>query len=180
MAIGGITFLVSMFMISLCSNYWQLFLAQGLLQGIGSAFMTCPCLATVGKHFVKHKGLASGFMISGSSLGGVVWPIMLNELLNKHGLSFGWTIRILAFTMIPLVIVACSFVLPPKVVKADHEEGRETTKEDEEEKTKKKVDLSSIKDPKFGTFAAGIGIYYLGMFGPCKLYFPFRFCVWIG
>ncbi|KIW69702.1 hypothetical protein PV04_05564 [Phialophora macrospora] len=159
---GGAVTLFSMFMISLCREYYQLFLAQGLLLGVGQAFLTCPVLAMISRHFNKSRGLATGITIAGSSLGGVIWPVMVNELLNKHGVSFGWTIRIVAFTMLPLVAITCATVRPPAPEKPKEEEAvtSGTTAKP------KKTDLSIVKNRVFQTFCAGIGLFYLGMFSP--------------
>ena len=153
-----------MFMISLCEEYYQLFLVQGVLLGIGQAFLAIPVFAMVSRHFLKNRGLAMGFTIAGSSLGGVIWPIMLDQLLNKDGVSFGWTVRILAFTMLPLVVISCVTVLPPKETKPTSSEEDSTSSPTE--KAKKKTDLSLLKNRTFLTFCAGLGIFYLGMFSP--------------
>ncbi|KIX07654.1 uncharacterized protein Z518_02307 [Rhinocladiella mackenziei CBS 650.93] len=163
--VGGIVTLFSMFMISLSKEYYQFFLAQGFLLGVGHAFFTFPVITVVSLHFNKNRGLATGFTISGSSLGGVIWPIVLDQLLNSDGVGFSWTIRIVTFTMLPLVVISCATVLPPAKNKATNEEGASTTA-GEKDQTKKKTDLSIIKNPVFITFCTGLGIYYLGMFTP--------------
>ncbi|KAH0835328.1 MFS monocarboxylate transporter [Fonsecaea pedrosoi] len=160
--IGSTATLLAMFMISLCHEYYQFFLAQGLLLGIGQAFLVCPVFAMVSRHFNKNRGLATGFTIAGSSLGGVIWPIMVDQLLYKHDISFGWTIRIIAFTMLPLVAVTCITVRSPASEKTSSEENVPAA----QEKQSKKTDLSILKSRVFLTFCLGIGIYYLGMFSP--------------
>jgi len=150
-------------MISLCKEYYQFFLAQGILQGVGQAFLVCPVIAVISQHFSKNRGLATGSTIAGSSLGGIIWPIMLNQLLNARGISFPWTIRIIAFTMLPLIAITCATVLPPATAKSTSED---TPAASHSEKPKKKADLSLLKSPVFLTFCAGLGIFYLGMFSP--------------
>jgi MFS family permease len=169
--------LFSMFMISLCREYYQFFLAQGFLLGVGQAFLACPVLAMISRHFNKHRGLATGFTIAGSSLGGVIWPIMVNELLNKDGVSFGWTIRIVAFTMLPLVVITCATVHPPAPEKPKEEEAATSGTTDKQQK-RKKTDLSIVKNRVFQTFCAGIGLFYLGMFSP--FFFTTSYAVSIG
>lgn len=164
-----------MFMISLCHEYYQFFLAQGFLLGIGQAFLACPVLAMISRHFNKHRGLATGFTIAGSSLGGVIWPIMVNQLLNKDGVSFGWTIRIVTFTMLPLVVITCATVRAPAEEKPKEEE---SAKSDIKDKPKKKIDLSVVKNRVFQTFCAGIGLFYLGMFSP--FFFTTSYAVHLG
>ncbi|OAP58958.1 hypothetical protein AYL99_06255 [Fonsecaea erecta] len=172
--IGGIMTLLAMFMVSLCHKYYQFFLAQGLLLGAGQAFLVCPTLAMVSSHFHKNRGLATGFTIAGSSLGGVIWPIMVDQLLNKDGVSFGWTMRIVAFTMLPLVVITCATVLPPAAEKPKTEENSPAPSK----KEPKKTDLSIVKNRVFLTFCLGIGIYYLGMFSP--FFFVTSYAVSVG
>lgn len=161
---GAIIFLLSIFMISLCKEYYQFFLAQGVLLGIGQALLTCPALATVSKHFDKNRGLAVGITVSGSSLGGVIWPIMLEQLLYRHNLTFGWTVRIIGFTMTPLVLFACIVVQTPKSTAVEKDKVGART--NEAPKPRKKTDLSILKNKIYWTYCLGIGIYYLGMFTP--------------
>ncbi|TGO83060.1 hypothetical protein BPOR_0709g00060 [Botrytis porri] len=76
---------------SLCKEYYQFFYAQGFLLGIGIASVLLPAFSIAAQYFTKYRGLALGIVISGSSLGGVIWPIALNKLTSEVG--FGWGIR---------------------------------------------------------------------------------------
>lgn len=105
--------LVAVFMTSLCNEYYQFFLAQAFLLGTSMSYLFCPAIATVSRYFHKNKGLAMGITVGGSSAGGIIWSIVLNELLNKDGVSFGWTLRIIGFIMLPLLIVAVLTIVPP-------------------------------------------------------------------
>lgn len=74
-AAGSTMLLVAIFMVSLCKEYWQFFLAQGMLLGIGMCFIAIPASGMVPRYFKRNRGLATGFTVAGSSLGGVIWPI---------------------------------------------------------------------------------------------------------
>src|SRR5437667_129541 len=119
MLVGSVGELVAIFMIPLCKEYYQFFLAQGILLGSSMSFLVIPSLSTVSRHFMKHRGIAVGLSISGSSIGGVIWPIMINKLLNSDRVSFAWTIRMVGFAMMPLVAIACLTVRPPAVKHSD-------------------------------------------------------------
>lgn len=52
---------------------------------------------------MKRRAFAIGIVASGSSLGGVIFPIMLNRLIPKVG--FGWAMRTCAFLILGLLVV---------------------------------------------------------------------------
>ena len=54
-------------------------------------------------YFRKRRAIAGGLAIAGSSLGGVIFPIMVVHLLPQVG--FGWTMRICAFLILGLLII---------------------------------------------------------------------------
>ena len=76
-----------------------------------------PCVAAVGHYFLKKRGAAMGVAIAGSSVGGVVFPIALSRMFYNTSLGFSWTVRILGFLMLSLLLPACLVVrarLPPR------------------------------------------------------------------
>ena len=73
-----------------------------------------PAMSSVGTWFHKHRALAFGIMAAGSSLGGVIFPIMVDRLVGDVG--FPWAMRISAFLMLGLLVYANLTVksrLPP-------------------------------------------------------------------
>lgn len=57
------------FMVSICDQYWQVMLAQGLLTGFGSCFLYLPAIAIIPQYFDQRKAIANGIAASGSGLG---------------------------------------------------------------------------------------------------------------
>src|SRR4051812_32246602 len=96
-----LTYILGLMMVSLCTEYYQFILAQSLLMGASVAFLQFPAFAIMGHYFDKRRAAALGIVVSGSSIGGLVFPIVLSKLLNSSTLSFGWSIRIVAFIMMP-------------------------------------------------------------------------------
>ncbi|KAK0625093.1 major facilitator superfamily domain-containing protein [Bombardia bombarda] len=99
---------------SLSTKYYQLFLAQSVLSSIGSSAVFNACQASVISWFAARRATAFGIMVSGSSLGGVVLPIMIARLIGAIG--FPWTMRALAFMFIGLLALTCATVksrIPP-------------------------------------------------------------------
>jgi len=112
---GGVGFCVSCMFQSVCTKYWQFFLAQGLLQGLSLSALFSPCFPCVNHWFFKHRGLALGVVTSGSSVGGVIWPIAIDHLITNVG--FGWALRICGFIGLGLTIGAAMMIrgrLPPR------------------------------------------------------------------
>lgn len=107
----------AMMMLSLCKEYWQFMLVHGLLLGITMGFLQFPSFAAVTHWFVKKRAVALAVVISGSSVGGIVLPLVLSRLLNGSSLGFGWSVRIIGFILLPFLVFTCFTVqgrLPPK------------------------------------------------------------------
>ena len=57
------------FMTSVCRNYWELFLAQGVVTGSGFGCLFLPGVAVVSQYFSTKKAFATGIASLGSSIG---------------------------------------------------------------------------------------------------------------
>jgi MFS family permease len=101
-------------MVSLCDEYYQFMLAQGVLMGSSVAFLQFPAFAIVAQYFDKKRAAAMGMVAAGSSIGGIVFPIILSHLLNGSHVSFGWSMRIVAFIILPFMVLPC-FMIRPRV-----------------------------------------------------------------
>lgn len=102
-------------MVSLAKEYYQIFLAQSLVASIGSSAVFNASMSCLVSWFLKKRAAAYGIMVSGSSFGGVVLPIMMNKLIVQIG--FPWMMRTIAFLFLALLIIACLTVksrLPPR------------------------------------------------------------------
>jgi MFS family permease len=58
----------------------------------------------MGRWFQRNQALTIGISTSGTSVGGVVFPLMIEHLLPKLG--FGWTMRTVVLLIAVLVVVA--------------------------------------------------------------------------
>ncbi|KZF21754.1 putative MFS monocarboxylate transporter [Xylona heveae TC161] len=107
--------LLGMFTTSLCTKYWQLFLAQGICTGIGDGLVFCPTIALLATYFSKNRALALGISACGTATGGMILPVVVQQLLPKIG--FGWTVRVIAFIVLGTQMTAFAFTrtrLPPR------------------------------------------------------------------
>lgn len=106
---------VGIFTMSAATNYWQLLLTQGICTGIGGGIFFMPVMGLVATYFAKRRGLALGLVTVGNSVGGMIYPTVVRQLLPKVG--FGWTVRVLGFINVmclTVVIAFCKPRLPPR------------------------------------------------------------------
>ena len=114
----GIAFqIVGIFTMSFAKNYWQLLLTKGICTGVGGGIFFVPVMGLTSTYFAKRRGMALGIVTSGNSFGGIVYPIVVRQLLDKVG--FGWTVRVLGFINVVSLAVVIAFMkprLPPRKV----------------------------------------------------------------
>lgn len=150
LVIGTVVYIFGLMMTSLCTEYWQFFLAQGVCAAIAASAVFNACMTSVFSWFFKKRAAALGIMVSGSSVGGVVMPIMIQQLIPKIG--FPWTMRAVAFVYLGLLAMSCVTIktrLPPRpkpLVVADY--------------------LAGFKEPAFALTLAGNFLFFWGMFIP--------------
>ncbi|OJJ50001.1 hypothetical protein ASPZODRAFT_59389 [Penicilliopsis zonata CBS 506.65] len=102
---------------SLSTTVPQLIITQGIFYALGGSIAYSPCILLMEDWFDKRKGLAFGVMWAGTGLGGVVLPIVMEQLLNRYG--FRTTLRAFAFALFILTAPLVYFV-KPRVPVADH------------------------------------------------------------
>ncbi|KAK5999154.1 MFS-type transporter dbaD [Cladobotryum mycophilum] len=151
LTITGTFFLVfGLMMTSISTEYYQLFLAQGVTVGIGCAFVFLPSIAIVATYFTTKRALATGIAAAGGSIGSVIYPIIFKRLVDPVG--FGWATRIIAFivfgTMLVPIFVMKSRLAPPKQARAI-------------------FDFAAFKEPPYLVFCISLFFAFTGM------YFPF-------
>lgn len=127
-------------MTSLADEYYQVFLAQGLVLGIGSGGVFSTALICVSQWFARRRGLAVGIASVGSSAGGVVFPAFFIELAPRIG--FHAAIRWATLMIGVLLAVACLLVrarLPRRKWDA----------------SQKWLDLTMLRQKQFGLYTLG-------------------------
>ncbi|KAK0702186.1 major facilitator superfamily domain-containing protein [Lasiosphaeris hirsuta] len=112
---AAVIYLVSVMLTASCTTYWQFILVQGILSGVSNSLLMFPSMAATPQYFHKRRGAAMGLAIAGSSLGAIVFPIVLSQLLERVG--FAWAVRTCGFIMIPILAFSAMTVkarLPPR------------------------------------------------------------------
>jgi len=71
LAIGLSLQLIGAFTTSICTKYYQLFLAQGICNGLGNGFLFCPAVALVSTYFPPGKrAIPLSIVACGGATGG--------------------------------------------------------------------------------------------------------------
>ncbi|KAF2458321.1 major facilitator superfamily domain-containing protein [Lineolata rhizophorae] len=112
---GSFCLCTSVLTLGVCTEYYQFMLCFGILNGIGTSLIFSPAISAVCHFFLRKRGNATGIAAAGGSVGGTIFPLMLQSLIPKVG--FGWATRILGFVLAVLCVLCCTLVrsrLPPK------------------------------------------------------------------
>ncbi|KAF7296229.1 Monocarboxylate permease-like protein [Mycena chlorophos] len=165
MIAGTIIYVLALLLTSFANAYWQYLLAHGLLFGLGVGLMFYPCLSSVSTHFTKYRATALGIVASGSSFGGVMYPLLLERLFAHPKIGFGWAVRISALLSVVLCVLA---VLTVSRYEAPGQNLRVTAKlRDRHAATADGARLSEMcRDPRFALLALGSSFVALGLFIP--------------
>ncbi|KAK4504204.1 hypothetical protein PRZ48_005120 [Zasmidium cellare] len=148
--VGTFLHVFVLMMLSLCTQYYQFILAQSVCSATGASFLFFAGLTAVSTWFIRHRALALGVTVAGSSLGGILFPIIVQHLTVEIG--FGWTIRVCAFMILALCVVANLTV---------------TSRLRHKRKPLRLNDYwKPLKEPPFFLFTLGYFIFYLGFFVP--------------
>ncbi|KJZ76754.1 hypothetical protein HIM_03631 [Hirsutella minnesotensis 3608] len=102
---GTVAYVFGLMMVSLSTRYYHFFLAQSVVAAVGSSAVFNCCMSSLVTWFSRRRAAAFGVMVSGSSVGGVVLPIMMTKLIRRLG--FPWMMRIVAFVFLALLTFAC-------------------------------------------------------------------------
>ncbi|KAL4919608.1 MFS general substrate transporter [Aspergillus aurantiobrunneus] len=107
---GVLTMCLALALSSLSTNTTHLIVTQGVVYALGGSVAYSPCILLMEHWFDKRKGLAFGVMWAGTGLGGVVLPIVMEQLLSRYG--FRTTLRAFAIALFFLTAPLVYFVKP--------------------------------------------------------------------
>ncbi|KAL2255882.1 hypothetical protein VTK26DRAFT_2548 [Humicola hyalothermophila] len=150
LAVGLALIVVGQFTTSVCKEYWQVMLAQGIAMGIGMGLTFLPSTAVLGQYFRRHRALALGLSSVGSPVAGTVFPILFGRVEESAG--FGWATRAIAFILLGMSAIALAVMrtrVPPT--------GR----------VRAIIDRTALRDGAYLAFVVG------GLFAFLALYVPF-------
>ncbi|KUJ09758.1 MFS monocarboxylate transporter-like protein [Mollisia scopiformis] len=145
---GSFLVVFGMMMTSICHEYWQIILAQGIVVGAGAGCMMLPSIAVMPQYFKTRRAFATGVAASGSSLGGIIYPIVFHKLQPQIG--FGWATRIIGFIALATLMVPIIF-MRAKVFPAQK---------------RPLVDFKVLRDVPWVLFSIGAFFGFIGMYIP--------------
>lgn len=103
LVIGGIFTMTLALILASCANTaLQIVLTQGVLFGVGGIMLNFVHVSIFSEWFEKKKGQAMGMIWLGYRVGALVFPLISQWLLDKHG--FQNTLRILIAPMLALLL----------------------------------------------------------------------------
>ncbi|KAE8238943.1 hypothetical protein A4X13_0g8315 [Tilletia indica] len=163
-AAGIFLFLFGQCMLSLSTEYYQVFLTQGIILGLSYGAIFQVGVTVPQQWFHRRRASAMGIVAAGSSSGGIVFPVAIKNLIPVIG--FAWTMRVIA--LIAAVCLSVAFLclktrLPPSIDVHGPRGWRAV----------KWFDLKVFKEVDYAFYVLGAGLAMLG------LYSPFSFCdIW--
>lgn len=142
-ATGALIQLAGLFSMSAAASpkYWHLVVSQGVLTGLGGGILFTPSLGLVATWFSRRRGLALGIVTTGNSTGGLLYPVIVRELIPRVG--FQWTARVLGFVNMTCLAVAFALLrtrLPPR-------------------RSGPIIDLAAFKEGVYVTYVSGLFLF---------------------
>ncbi|EAW11402.1 MCT family MFS transporter [Aspergillus clavatus NRRL 1] len=148
---GSVLTMAMTIALGFCTQYWHFMIVIGVAGGIGASLIFTPAISAVGHFFNERRGVATGLAATGGSVGGIVFPLVLEALFQKIG--WAWATRVVALICLVLLVISCVLVksrLPKKPA------SRENVL----------PDFRIFRDPKFALTTAGIFFVEWGLFVP--------------
>ncbi|CAE6430123.1 unnamed protein product [Rhizoctonia solani] len=156
MRTGAVLCVVAIIGAAFSTRVWQLLLTQGILYSIGGTIVYFPMQMYVFEWFQERRGLANGLIFSGTGVGGVILPFVVEKLLVSYGLRTTFIALAVGYAL--LLAASLPFVkgrLPPSsfIIPQQHS------------------DWSFLRNPEFlvlfaGNFLQGLGNFVPGIWLP--------------
>jgi MCP family monocarboxylic acid transporter-like MFS transporter 10 len=113
MLFGSVLSVFSLFMLSLAQphHYYQVFLSQGIGLGLAIGITYVPSVSVISHYFLRKRALALGIATTGAALGGLIHPILLNQLIYSR-LGFRGAVKVSAGLDGVMLLVAFLLMRP--------------------------------------------------------------------
>lgn len=138
-----------MMLTSLCREYYQFLLCQGIFSGICSGMVFNSAMTVAGQYFFKKRAMAMAFASTGSPIGGTIYPIIMTNMLHASRIGFPWGQRVCGFLSLFLLAVAAITIRPTALRRSG-----------------KFMLLGAFKKPEYSLQLAGLFLVILGLWTP--------------
>ncbi|KAJ5574292.1 uncharacterized protein N7459_008719 [Penicillium hispanicum] len=148
---GSICEMAMIILIGFCTQYWHFMLVIGLLGGVGASLIFTPAISAIGHYFYEKRGVATGIAATGGSMGGIAFPLILENLFPKIG--WGWATRVVALICLVSLSIANLLIrsrLPQRPFSKDNV----------------LPDFRIFRDPRFALTTASVFFIEWGLFIP--------------
>ncbi|KAL8369588.1 hypothetical protein RB595_000085 [Gaeumannomyces hyphopodioides] len=161
---GTILQLLGVFLMSVSTQFWHLALTQGVLTGLGGGLVFTPAMGLIATYFDKRRAVAIGLATTGNSVGGLLYPVVVRQLLPTVG--FAWTTRVVGLVNLACLATAAALMrprLPPRT-------------------SGPLIDPTALRDPVYLLLVTGLffllwgmyySFYYIASFGIQILHMPY-------
>ncbi|RUS30619.1 major facilitator superfamily domain-containing protein [Jimgerdemannia flammicorona] len=105
---GSLLVVLGLELASLAAEFWQLFLTEGVMVGLGYSLLFIPSIGIPSQWFLKRRALATGIATAGSGLGGLVLSPIVQILLVNVGAA--WCFQIMGFLSLLICLGATALI----------------------------------------------------------------------
>ncbi|KAH6666551.1 major facilitator superfamily domain-containing protein [Plectosphaerella plurivora] len=95
---------------SFATEYWHIFLAQGICTGLGLGLLFMPCVSVISSYFYRRRPFALALAATGSGFGSVAFPAVVQYLTPQVG--FAWAVRCHALLALIIAGSECLLLRP--------------------------------------------------------------------
>jgi MFS family permease len=150
---------IGIFTTAYSTQYWQLFLSQGVCSGLGHGLLFAPIVSILPTYFKKKRAFAVSLATCGAATGGMMFPAIAYTSMTKYG--FRWTVLIMASVVTFNAIIIVSLARPRIQAR----------------KARSLFDASAFKEAPYSFFALGSfltlwGIYFAYFYVRCVFLAP--------
>lgn len=147
---GGVAQVFGLMMTSISTEYYQVFLSQAICSALGASAIMYGTVGSLSTWWKARRATAYGIAISGSSIGGVIFPIMVNRLMPRVG--FGWTMRAVAFIILAGAVMAIATIRSNRAHVPSSFNAR--------------AYITPLKEPSFALLCLAMTVFGFGLFLP--------------
>lgn len=109
MSIACVTHFIGYLLASFATKLWHLYVCQGVIVGISYSFLFVPACTIIPNWFLKKRAIASGILCAGTGLGGMVYSLSINAMIQRTG-NQRWSLRMVSIVTTVTMAVVIFFI----------------------------------------------------------------------